>query len=86
MLFHTSVRNTGLFLTLSFSSLAYYHNTTRSKMKGIILFISFIFNIISLKISYGLIQKTEKQIPKLLLMCNIILLVYYGNILLFKKK
>jgi len=86
MLFHTSLRNAGLFLTLSFTSLVYYHKNHAPKMREVILCISLIFNIISFKIAIELLKKSDQQIPKYLVICNVILVLHFLNVLLFKNK
>lgn len=86
MLFHTALRNAGLFLTLSFTSIIYYHKNHVPNMKNVILSISLIFNIISFKITIDLLKRSEEQIPKYLTICNIIMLLHIGNLLVFKTK
>ena len=87
MLFHNILRNVGVFLTLSFTSVIYVHTHALSSMRNIILCISLIFNLISLQLIIKLLKKHNqlKSIPKLLFVCNIILMFYTLN-LLFKNK
>jgi len=86
MLFHTVLRNVGVFLTLSFTSVMYVHKHATSPMKNIILSVGLIFNFISIQLITELLknQNNLKKIPKLLLVCNVILMFYIFN-LLFKN-
>ncbi len=86
MLFHTALRNAGLFLTLSFTSIVYYHKNHVPNMKNIILSIALIFNIISFKITIDLLKRSSQQIPKYLTICNIIITLHILNLLVFKTK
>ena len=72
MLFHTSLRNAGLFLTLSFSSFVYFKNNV-SKRKHI-LFLTIFFNLISLNITYEIMKENKTAIPKYVLICNLFLM------------
>ena len=90
-LFHTSLRNVGLFITLSFVSLTYVKTKSGTSARRIILSMGMIF----LSISYILNSRIMKQknnmdrslqrISKLLFMVHIILLTYILNLLIFKK-
>jgi hypothetical protein len=84
MEFHTKLRNAGLFLTLSFTSIIYYHSKNAKGMNNFILLLSFMFNLISTSISIELFNKTNKYIPKYILGCNLIILIHIVR-LLFKQ-
>ena len=91
ILFHTSLRNVGLFITLSFVSLTYAKTKSGMSARRIILSMSMIF----LSISYILNSRIMKQkdnidrslqrISKLVFIIHIILLTYILNLLIFKK-
>jgi len=85
MLFHTTFRNAGLFLTLSFTSMIYYHKEYVKNMNYIILTISFIFNIISSIFTIDLLKRSTQKQPKYLIICNIVLMIHICELLLFKK-
>ena len=90
-LFHTSLRNVGLFITLSFVSLTYVKTKSGTSARRIILSMGMVF----LAISYILNSRIMKQknnidsslqrISKLIFIIHIILLTYILNLLIFKK-
>jgi hypothetical protein len=82
--YQSTLRNIGLFITLSFTTLIYYHNKHSKSLGDITLLLSFIFNIVSTTITLQLIKKTKKQIPNYLLICNAIIMFHILK-LIFKK-
>ena len=84
MEFQSTLRSSGMFLTLSFTSLLYYHSKKAKDINDLILLLSFFFNLISISVSFQLFKRTIKTIPKYLLICNMILL-YHILRLLFKQ-
>jgi hypothetical protein len=83
-IYQSTLRNAGLFITLSFTTAVYYHNNHSIGMGDMILLLSFIFNVISSVITLQLIKKTKKQIPKYLLICNVIIMFHVLK-LIFKN-
>ena len=83
-IYQSILRNIGLFMTLAFTSTIYYHNKHSKGMDIIILILSFIFNTISISLTLQLIKKTKKQIPKYLLICNVIIMFHILK-LIFKN-
>lgn len=81
--FQSTLRSSGLFLTLSFTSLIYYHGKKAKGINYLILLLSFLFNLISISVTFQLFKKTKKLIPKYLIICNLIIL-YHHMRLLFK--
>ena len=84
MEFQSTLRSSGMFLTLSFTSLIYYHSKKARGINDLILLLSFIFNLISISVSFQLFKRTTKIIPKYLIVCNMIVL-YHIIRLLFKQ-
>ena len=90
-LFHTSLRNVGLFITLSFASLTYVSSFPKSSIRRVILSVSLIFLAISYILNSRITRIKDKvdpslqKIPKLIFVIQIILSLYLLNLLIFKK-
>ena len=92
ILFHTTLRNIGVFITLTFGCLTYHNTFSKDKLNNIILLLSIIFLCISFILNFNIIKvendkvendkiKNYKLIHKLLLIIQIIILFYILNIL-----
>lgn len=87
MLFHTNLRNIGLFITLTFGCLTYHNSFPKDKLSNIIMLLSVIFLSISFILNFNVIKdkkliKKYEIIPKLLLIIQITVLLYILNILM----
>ena len=91
MLFHTSLRNVSLFITLSFVSLTYIKTKSDTSIKRIILSLSMVFLSISYILNSRIMEQKDsidlplQRISKLIFIIHIILLFYILNLLLFKQ-
>ena len=91
MLFHTTLRNTGLFLTLSFVCLNFVHNYPSNKINSLILSMGVIFITISFFLNRSIMKikdrglQSYQKISYLLLVVQAIILSYLLNLLIFKK-
>ena len=91
MLFHTTLRNTGLFITLSFACLTYAHSFPKLYIRRLILSLGLIFLSISFMLNLQNMKLkdeniiTLQKIPKLLFVVQMILTIYVINMLVFKK-
>jgi len=90
-LFHTILRNIGLFITLSFACLTYVYNFPKVYIRKLILSLGIIFLSISMLLNIrvmdvnGEINSSLQKIPKLLIIVQLILFMYIINLLIFKK-
>ena len=90
-LFHTILRNIGLFITLSFACLTYVYNFPKVYIRKLILSLGMIFLTVSILLNLRVMNVKEdinsslQKIPKLLIVVQLILFMYIINLLIFKK-
>ena len=87
MLFHTNLRNIGLFITLTLGCLTYRNTFKKDKLSKHILYIAIIFLYISIILNLKINKikdnknKDIKIIPKLILIIHLIIIFYIFNTL-----
>ena len=88
-LFHTNLRNVGLFISISFASLTYAGNKSNKDFSFYLLMNSILFTFISLLLSIELMNLVDdpifeqrsimNKLPYLLICINIVLLIIGFN-------
>jgi hypothetical protein len=87
MLFHTTLRNIGLFITLTFGCLTYRNTFSKDKLNSILSILPIIFLSISFVLNFNILKnkndkvKRYKIIPQLILIIQITILLYILNML-----
>tara|TARA_B100000963_G_C22508492_1_gene617154 strand:- start:203 stop:496 length:294 start_codon:yes stop_codon:yes gene_type:complete len=90
-LFHTTLRNVGLFITLSFATLTYSQKYSDKFLQKIFILFCFLFLSVStvllldLKKNKYKYKDGYKNIPDILLVIVVTLFIYILNKLVFKK-
>ena len=78
ILFHTTLRNIGLFITLTFGCLTYHNTFSKDKLNNIILLLSIIFLCISFILNFNIIKVENDKVEKIATDC---LLGFFGLIM-----
>ena len=82
MLFHTTLRNIGLFITLTFGCLTYRNTFSKDKLNNVLTILSLIFLSISFILNFNVIKNKNdkvqkyKIIPHLILIIQVTILLY----------